>query len=79
MKKDRLGTIFAAVLGIESENLSDSDSPGTIAKWDSVNHIHLILAIEGEFGIQFNPGEIADLNSVGAIRDRLDRELHRAP
>jgi len=79
VKQDRLATIFSAVLGIDSANLSDTDSPGTIAKWDSVNHIHLILAIEGEFGIQFSPGEIADLNSVGAIRDRLDREPHRAP
>lgn len=79
MKSDRLATIFAAVFGVDSANLGDSDSPRTIAHWDSVNHIHLILAIEDEFDIQFDPGEIADLNSVGAIRDRLDRELHRAP
>lgn len=79
MNSDRLTTIFAAVFGVDSATLGDSDSPGTIAHWDSVNHIHLILAIEEEFNIQFDPGEIASLDSVGAIRDRLDRELHRAP
>ena len=69
--ESRLRNVFAAVLGVDPEGLSKDDSPQTIADWDSVNHIHLILALESEFGVAFDPGEIGDLVTVGAIADRL--------
>jgi len=67
----RLQAIFEAVFGPGISELSDHDSPSTIKRWDSLNHVHLILALEAEFAVQFDPGEIADLVSVGAIRRRL--------
>ena len=67
----RLQAIFEAVFGPGVSELSDQDSPSTIKRWDSLNHVHLILALEAEFGVQFDAGEIADLVSVGAIRQRL--------
>ena len=67
----RLQAIFEAVFGPGISELSDHDSPATIKRWDSLNHVHLILALEAEFGVQFDAGEIADLVSVGAIRQRL--------
>lgn len=68
----RLRSVIAAVFGTDPARLSDDDSPRTIAAWDSVNHIHLVLALEAEFGIQFDPGEVASLTSVGLIRRRID-------
>lgn len=62
-----------AILGPEGRTLSDEDGPGTIAAWDSVNHLNLVLAIEDEFGVQFATSEIQDLLSVGKIRARLER------
>jgi acyl carrier protein len=67
-----LRSIFAAVFGVKASALTDADSPLTIEGWDSVNHIQLILALESEFGIQFDPDEIAELNSFGIIRERLE-------
>ncbi len=69
--ESRLRDVFAAVLGVDPEGLSEEDSPHTIPDWDSVNHIHLILALESEFGVAFDPGEIGDLITVRAIADRL--------
>jgi len=69
--ENRLRDVFAAVLGVDPAGLSEADSTHTIADWDSVNHIHLILALESEFGVVFDPGEIGDLVTVGAIADRL--------
>lgn len=68
----RLTDVFKAVFGIEQ--ISDSDSPETIAKWDSVQHIHLIMSLEAEFDIQFDPSEIGELVSVRAIRERINGE-----
>ena len=69
--ESRLREVFAAVLGVDPTTLSVDDSPNTIADWDSVNHIHLILALEGEYGVAFDPGEIAELVTVGVIAERL--------
>ena len=67
----RLQNVFHAVFGDEGTISSDEDGPGSIPGWDSVNHVNLILAIEAEFGVQFDPGEIPDLVSVRQIRNRL--------
>ena len=67
----QLRAVFADVFGVEPDALRDADSPETIEGWDSVKHLGLVLAIEGEFAIQFEAEEIADLVSFGAIRERL--------
>jgi acyl carrier protein len=66
--------VFTSVLGIDGGSLDDSDSPDTLAEWDSVAHIQLLMAIEAEFAIEFDPAEIAELISVRMIRDRLQQE-----
>ena len=70
---ERLQAVFHAVFGEDGRIESDLDGPGTIPSWDSVNHVNLILAIEAEFGVQFDASEIPDLVSVGQIRARLKR------
>ncbi len=69
----RLREVFAAVFGLDPEGLTKDDSPASIAEWDSVNHIHLILSLESEYKVSFDPGEIGELSTVGAIADRLAR------
>jgi acyl carrier protein len=70
--EDRIRQVIASVFDTDAARLNDDDSPRTIAAWDSVNHIHLVLALEAEFGIQFDPGEVAGLTSVGLIRKRIE-------
>jgi acyl carrier protein len=69
----RLLSVFQGVFGRDvSSRLSDDDSPATIRGWDSMNHVHLLLALEAEFNVQFEADEFANLVSVGAIRRRLN-------
>ena len=68
---DRLRDVIASVFDVDPASISESDSPETIAGWDSVNHIHLILSVEAEFGVQFDPNELAGLMSVDAIQQRI--------
>ena len=49
----------------------DDDSPSTIPEWDSLSHISLVMALEAEFGIQFEADDLASMTSIAAIRDRL--------
>lgn len=68
----RIRSVIASVFDTDGARLGDDDSPRTIPAWDSVNHIHLVLALEAEFGIQFDPGEVAGLTTVGLIRKRIE-------
>ena len=69
---DRLLAVFSSVFGAAAEEFSSEDGPATLEAWDSVTHLMLILAIEAEFGMQFDTSEIPNLLSVGDIRARLE-------
>jgi acyl carrier protein len=72
----RLREVFTAVLGVGAAHLSITDSAATLTNWDSLNHVTLMLALESEFGVQFNVDEIANLVSVAAIQCRLSGALN---
>jgi acyl carrier protein len=68
---ERLLAVFRGVFGDELDELPNEASPDTIADWDSLNHVNLVMALEAEFGVEFEADEISELASVGAIRRRL--------
>lgn len=61
----RLDAVFREVFGIECvpAALSQKDC----AEWDSVAHLNLILALEAEFAVFFEPDEIASMRSRAAV------------
>lgn len=69
--EERLHAVVASLFPVEPGAVTDADSPQTIAEWDSIGHLNLMLALEAEFGLEFSPDEMAALTSVGAIRRRL--------
>ena len=44
-----------------------SDSPQTIERWDSLNHLKLITAIESEFGIRLRMQTVLKINDIAAL------------
>lgn len=42
-------------------------SPQTIGEWDSIAHLNIVMALEGAFGVTFDPDEIPHLVSPQAI------------
>lgn len=48
-------------------------SPLDIARWDSLQHIALVRAIEARFGISMSMDEMAELRSAGDIEIILSR------
>ena len=43
------------------------DSPQTIATWDSLAQVNLIVSIEDAIGIELTTDEVLSLNSVAAV------------
>jgi acyl carrier protein len=70
----RLQQIFADLFTIPAEDVIPSTSPETLALWDSLQHLNLMLAIEQEFGVQIAPQDMEQLLSVERIAAYLDRQ-----
>lgn len=66
-----LRRIFASILGVEEASLGPASSPDDIEAWDSLNHVSLMMAIEAECGVQFEPAELMELRTFGAILARV--------
>jgi acyl carrier protein len=56
---------------LDVDSVSDDDSVQTIKSWDSLRHLNLIVALEEHFGINFEPEEIPELNSVRRISEAI--------
>ncbi len=67
----RLRQVMSSVFGIDASQLNADASSTTIAEWDSVRHLQLMLAVEEEFGLQFEVDELVSLRSLASIEDRL--------
>jgi len=66
-----LNAIFAEVLGLRIEEVTDSLTPESCATWDSLNHLRLVTEIESEFGVEFSMAEVQGALSVTKFRQLL--------
>ncbi len=66
-----LRDILADVLEISPEEITPELGVGTIDNWDSFRHLQAILAVEGEYGVQFDPSRIPELTTVSLIQAEL--------
>lgn len=72
---DRVRRIAADVFKLSLAEVTLEASPETIADWDSVQHLNLVLALEQELGVEFSPEEIERMNSLGAILAVLEPKV----
>ena len=62
---------IADILEVEPAEVTPALSAAEVASWDSFRHLQLILALEGEYGVQFDPGQIPELTSVSKLCEAL--------
>ena len=66
-----LRELLADIFEISPERVTPELSMGTLDSWDSFRHLQAILAIEGEYGVQFDPQRIPELTSVALLQAEL--------
>ena len=66
-----LREIFADTLEIAPEEVVPELNTETVETWDSFRHLQLMLSLEGEYGVQFDPGQIPDLTTVAKVQAAL--------
>jgi len=77
-RPDRLRKVIAEVLGIPPEDVTDDTSPGSVATWDSVSHLTVIMAVENEFHVTISADMALQMRSVGDIREYLNSQQIQA-
>lgn len=53
------------------DTVDNTCSQATCDKWDSLNHLNLIVELEDEFDMEFEPEEIAEMKSFDAVKKMI--------
>jgi acyl carrier protein len=69
-----LRNILADVLELSPEEVTPDLNADAVANWDSFRHLQLILAVEDEFRVQFDPQRIPELTSASALQAELEKK-----
>ena len=69
-----LRDIVADTLEVSPEEITAETSTDSVETWDSFRHLQLILSLEGEYGIQFDPGQVPDLTTVAKLQSALEQK-----
>ena len=70
---ERLKTIAAEIFGLRAEDIELTMAPEDVEKWDSLNHLRLITAVESEFDVRLSMSEIQNIKCLGDIFSYLDQ------
>jgi acyl carrier protein len=73
----RVRGVIASVFG-EDVAVESSTTAADVEGWDSVSNIEVLVALEREFGIRFNTGEMAALPNVGHLVTLIAGRLNQA-
>jgi acyl carrier protein len=72
--EERLEALFRAVLGLPASVDVSSCQQSNTPAWDSMAHVSLVAAIEGEFGLTIDAGDSLALTSWEAARTYLESQ-----
>lgn len=64
----RVEDIFARVLGLDADSLSDDSTPANTAGWDSLNALKLVAALESGLNVRLSMREIVRMNSLREVK-----------
>ena len=73
MIKEQIKKIMSEVFEIESSLVNDEISQKNTGQWDSLNHLNLIVEIEGEFDVSFTPEQIGSMITLEIILDEITK------
>ena len=65
--ENRVLKMTAEVFGVAPSSITMSTTRDDIENWDSINIMHLVMAIESEFGVELEPEDAGELFSVELV------------
>ena len=71
----KLSKIFDAIFDLKKKKLKKLTNSKDISNWDSLNNLKLIIVLEKEFKIKFDPDEIVDIKNVGELIKSIEKKI----
>lgn len=68
---DRIIEVFARILAIAPDRVTDDLRYASIPEWDSIAHMSVVAGLEDAFGVLIDMDDVIDMNSVGKAREIL--------
>lgn len=68
IKEKDLKKILANLFKMKISEINDNLSMNNCRKWDSLNHLKMIIAIESKFDISFQEKEVVNITSFKLIK-----------
>jgi acyl carrier protein len=70
-KITRVRRIAGEILGLDPSGLTESYGMDKIQGWDSLRNLAILMEIEQQFGHRFSVADLAEVNTIRSIADRL--------
>ena len=72
INEDKLKQVLADVFGVDLRTINDTTSVDTVAEWDSLRHLNLVLALEQQFNIVLSGEQTVQILSYPLIKIVLE-------
>ena len=69
-----LKDIFVNIFNLPKNKINEKTNYKNVKKWDSLNQVKLIMAIESKFKILIDPDDFITLLSYSSIKDYLKKK-----
>jgi acyl carrier protein len=69
--KEKVYEIVASIMHVSAARVNEDSSPQNMLRWDSLNHMKLIMALEEVFDLEFSDADITGMKDVESILERL--------
>ena len=75
--ENKIKKLMAKVFEIEISKISPKTTPRTIANWDSLRHLMLIVDLEKEFQVNFTDDELVRLADFKSICQIVTKKIKK--
>lgn len=58
-----------------TDGISTSSDQNNCEAWDSLHHLNLIMELENEFDVEFEPEEIAEMKSFSTVKNTIESKM----
>jgi acyl carrier protein len=71
VSEEKLKRVLANIFNINVEGIDDTTSVDSVAQWDSLKHLNLVLALEHEFNITLSTEQTIEILNYPLIKSVL--------
>ena len=74
---DKVQRLASELFDAPLARITADSTPATLENWDSVQHLNLVLALEEEFGVKFDPEDMEAMQSIAQVAAVVETKLSR--